>query len=188
MGIALLKAYLKPTNFINSSSQSSAIWSPIFGFALSLLFIYPVIDHFITRKRGVYVNSDGFKLTFPEQDTYLGWDEIEKVGFQAVILPSRIISEARSYVAIKLKDTTKCQNLKNHREFGFIQLKDDLKDYKKQENVFDLYFSLISAPENKSILDILKTRKEYIEKITPVVKTQSDEQYEKILKENFNKF
>lgn len=183
----LFKSYLVPTNFINSSSRNLSLIPPVFAVFFSFVFIYPVIDYFSNRK-GLFINIDGISVIFDGGTYSFKWDEIDQIGFQTLISEKSFgIREIIPYLALKLKDKFKINSIKNHKEYSFIQKKDDLNNFMYQQDVLDLYISLrFEEDKDSSLHNLIKSKSIYVDNLKPLVKTNSKDEYDSILKENFS--
>ncbi len=183
----LYKSYLAPTNFVTSSPNNLSLISLVFITLLSLVFIYPVIDYFFNRN-GLFINIEGLSITFDHMTFNLKWDDINQIGFQALISEESFgIRETIPYLVLRLKDISKINFIKNHKEFSFIQKKDDLNRFIQQKDILDLYISLkFTEDSDLSLYNLVKSRSTYVDNLKPLIKTTSEDEYNSILKENSN--
>jgi len=181
------KAYLAPTNFIISSSKSLSLLPPLAAIFFWLLFIFPLVYYFLNQNR-LIINTNGLSIMFGGKTYYFGWNEVSKIGIQALVSPKSLgIMEIFLYLAINLKDKLKINDIKNHKEFDLIQKKDDLKNFRHQEDILDLYVSLrFTEDSDPPFLDFLKNKSTFVEHLKPLVRTDSEDEYNSVLKENFN--
>lgn len=157
-----------------------------FGALLWILFAFPIFIYIRSYKEGLIINDDGLKLSYKGQKVEFNWEEIEKIGFQAIVAKRMGIYEAIPYLAIDLKDGSKITVLKSSREFGFLQKKNDLASYMDQKDVLDLYISIKFASKNdSSLLDFLLTKSIYVQKLKPLIKTNDIAEYLMVLEDNF---
>ncbi|OIO45385.1 MAG: hypothetical protein COZ34_04730 [Candidatus Pacebacteria bacterium CG_4_10_14_3_um_filter_34_15] len=180
----LFKSHFAATNFINSDSRNLSLMPPLFSLFFSLLLIYPVINYFLNRNR-LFIDIERLSITFDGRTYNFKWEEISQIGFQVLISEKSFgVREAIPYLALKLKDISKINFMKDHEEFGFIQKKDDLKKLKHQEDILDLYVSLRFAKYTDSFfLDFLKNKSAFAEHLKPLVRTDSEDEYDSVLKE-----
>lgn len=134
---------------------------------LWLLFIYPIIRYFQTFNEGLVINKAGLFLTVNSQKVELTWEEINKVGFQAIMTPESFgMGEVIPYLAVELKDNSKISVLRSSREYGFLQKKSDFISFVDQKDVLDLYISMRFASEKDSDLPaFLSSKILFIEKL-----------------------
>ena len=71
-------------------------------------------------------------------------------------------------------------------EYGFITKRQDLAGYMKEENKSDLYISAkFLSEKDKLLMDFLSAKSMYQQSIPPLIKTNSQEEYDKVVSENF---
>ncbi|MEK9208777.1 MAG: hypothetical protein AAB910_01730 [Patescibacteria group bacterium] len=171
--------------FFRASGWSG--WPGLSVLVLLWVMFASLIYTFIkTYKEGLIINNEGFNLSYKGQKVEFNWEEIEKIGFQAIIAKRMGIYEIIPYLTIELKDNSKIMTLKSSREFGFLQKKIDLSSYMDQKDVLDLYISMKFASDNdSSMADFLSNRPNFIKKMIPIIKTSNEEEYKMILKDNF---
>lgn len=153
-------------------------WSGWPGLALLMLLwllsAYPIIRYFQTLNEGLIINKAGLFLTINGQKVELTWEEISKIGFQAMITPESFgIKETRPYLAVDLRDNSKITVLKSSHEFGFLQKKNDLISFMDQKDILDLYISMRFASEKDSdLLAFLSSKISFVEKLNNLNKKQ----------------
>lgn len=183
----LFKSHFAPTNFINSDSRNLSLMPPLFSLFFSLLFIYPVINYFLNQNR-LSIDIERLSIVFDGKTYSFKWEEINQIGFQVLISEKSFgVRETIPYLALKLKDISKINFMKDHKEFSFIQKKDDLKKFRHQEDILDLYVSLRFIDDlNLSFLDFLRSKSAFVEHLKPLIKTDNEDEYDSVLKENFD--
>lgn len=136
------------------------------------LILFVIVKYFQTRNEGLIINDSGLFLSFNGQEVHFDWEEVKKIGFQAILTPKSFgVAEAIPYLAVELKDSSSISVLKSSREFGFLQKKNDLVLYVDQKDVLDLYISLKSASERDSDLSAyLSTKTLLVEKLNNLSK------------------
>lgn len=153
---------------------------------LWLLALYVTVQHFRTKRDCLIIDTDGLTLSASGQKIEYIWEDIKKAGFQSVIAKRMGVWEACIYLVLGLSNTSRIGSLKSSPEFGFLQKRSDLTQYLNQSDIFDLYISMRFASKNDSgLLNLLKTKSNFIQKLNPLVKSLNYEEYKKVLDEYF---
>jgi len=143
----------------------------IFLTALWLIPLYVIVKYFKFQKDNLIVDNSGLRLSFSGQKIEFGWEEVNKVGFQAITAKRMGAQEIFPYLAIELKNTSKIENLKSSPEFGFLQKRKDLGLYSDQKDVLDIYISMRFASEGDSgLLGFLSAKSPFIKELNPLVR------------------
>lgn len=135
-----------------------------------LLFIIPIIMFMVNIKNGVFMSEEGFKISYLGKKIFLNWNDIKKVGFQAIVSKKSNWGQVViPYLAIDLKDDTKIIDLKSSKMYGFLLKKEDLKSFSDNENISSLYVSCKELAESNSNLpDFLANKVSFIANLKPI--------------------
>jgi len=156
-----------------------------------LLFLWSIVKYFKSRNERVEISDTGTIIYQHGKIVSFDWNEIEKIGFQALVSQRLGMYEIYPNLAIKLivSSKLKIEAIVSSKEYRFIRKTGDLKDYIGKEEKYDLYINISFLKENDKgildFLDFLSTKQAFIKSISPLIKTNSQEEYDKIVSENF---
>ncbi len=140
-------------------------------FSFWLLFLSPLVIWFVSRNKNLKITDSGIYVSMNNDKLDLKWEDIEKIGFQAISAKRIGVTEVFPYLAIKLKDVNKITELKSTKEFGFLLKKVDLANYNNQSDILDLYISMQHASEKYSDMpQFLSSRANFITKLPEITK------------------
>ena len=152
-----------------------------------LLFFWVMVKLFKSRSERTEITDSGIYIYQHKKMISFGWNEIEKIGCQVVIVQRMGTNEGFLYLSINVVDQSvgKLDILKSSNEFGFIRKAGDFTNYMGKDRM-DLYINMHFIKEKDSgLFDLLSFKPGFVKTIPPLIKTRDKEEYEKILKENF---
>ena len=157
-------------------------------FVFWLLFLTPLVLFFWSRSKRVEVSCSAISLYDGTKSVVFNLDEIKQIGFQALVSRRMGVWEGCPYLAIALTHAgiSMVEQITSFGEYGFITKRQDLAGYMKEENKSDLYISAkFLSEKDKLLMDFLSAKSMYQQSIPPLIKTNSQEEYDKVVSENF---
>jgi hypothetical protein len=160
-------------------------------FVFWLPSVFALIAFLNSKNNRIEISEAG--VTFYKNGSILtsfDWGEVDKFGFQASVAKRAGLYEATPYLAFELLESSrvKLDLLVSSKEFGFIRKKNDFEKYMAQEKL-DLYFSMRTANESdQGMISLFSTKPSFLKSISPLVKTNDQAEYDKVVKENFTSY
>lgn len=131
------------------------------------------------------VSEAGLEIRNQNQKHFYSWTEITKVGLQLLMTKFAGINEGVPHLGISLSEQNKLPSLNSAKSLGLFKLKTDLEGFLGEPKM-DLYINLRQLDDkDEPIMKILTNQKSYSKKLKPLVKTNSQDEYNKIIAENF---
>lgn len=150
-----------------------------------LIFFISFIRLLLANGERAELSDSGIILKQGKTEVFLGWDDIEQIGFQALVAKRMGIPEAIAYLAIKVREASqsKLSPIKSSNEFGFVQKLGDLNNY-MGEIKSDLYVNMAYAKESdeEMMLQLLPSKSRFNKAFSPLVKTSNQAEYENLIK------
>lgn len=141
-----------------------------------------------SRRTFAHISDKGVGIHSEVGMVQLGWVDVYKVGIQVLIFKRAGAWEAHPHLALFVTDESK-------QRLASIQTKKSGILYRNQSDVqgflgetrADFYINLFQMVDNEGdIIELLKQQKGFTNPIKPLVDTQSQEEYDRLFKENFN--
>jgi hypothetical protein len=152
-----------------------------------LIIILGLVSYIKNSKVFCEITEQEVKISDGKNLVILSVSEINDINIQAIVSKRMGIYETYPYLAFKIDNQSldKVNSLKNFKEYGFIQRKQDLKNYMSEEKQ-DLYIftnNSLSDQDYSKIKDIINKP---IIIMKPLVKAASKEEYKKVLEQFFD--
>lgn len=171
------------------------LFKNIFGLSgiviLLAFWIVPILMLFVfypkSKRNFVEISKSGVLISQNGNNFFLDWNDIKKVGFQAIISKRLGVYECDSFLGFGLVNPAidKARNLSS-KEYGFIVKKSDLNGYMHEDDKYDIYVNCKFLEEKDSNLkDFLSKIPSNITHTSPLVKTDKQEEYDSV-KSNFS--
>lgn len=150
-----------------------------------LIAVLGIIVHLIASKNYFEITEKSIKISDGKSTVILDTKEVEDINTQALVAKKIGGYETLPYLVFKIDDKSKkkLKTLSSSKEYGFLQKAEDLTNY-LGEDKGDIYFLVRNLKE-----DDFNRIKNFLDKsftpLKPLIKTNSKDEYARIMKEYF---
>ncbi len=166
------------------SYPSVGIFGVSFWGLLWLLFLWGIIFYLKNLKVYCEVTKQDIKISDGKYIAKFDLSEITEINTQLLISKRMGVYEAQPYLVLKLVDEgkEKLALLTSSREYGFIQKEDSITKYMGEDRG-DVYVAMRTLEEEK-LNGIKSLLGNSLTPLKPLVKTNSQDEYNEILSKN----